>query len=83
MTASLRGALCDAIKDMLIEVPPADAPAQRRANFAALKAEIYDLIAVLDPVAAVNARNIANYSRFQARQILREARGFLARSVIR
>jgi hypothetical protein len=82
MTTTIRGAICDAIKDMLTEVPPAGAAARQRASFELLKAEIYDLIAVVDAASTVQARQIANYSRYQSRLLLREARGgLLARRI--
>lgn len=74
---TIRDTIGDVIKDLLTELPPAGAPAQRRADFELLKAEVYDLIAVVDPASTVQARHVANYSRYQARLILRQARGIL------
>ena len=73
MFSPIRPAVIEAIQNMLTEIPPYGARAQRRADFQLHKAEVFDLIAAVDAYIYHQAREIAAYARYQARSIGRES----------
>jgi hypothetical protein len=74
MAATVRSAVCEAIRELLVEVPPIAASARQRADFLLHKAEVFDLIAIAgDLCMAAQAREIATHARYEARQINRES----------
>lgn len=76
MASTIRAEICAAIRELLTEVPPYEAPAKRRADYQILKGEVLDLIAaVSDPCHAAQARELASQARYAARRVAVEVDG--------
>lgn len=74
MTSTIRGAVYEAIQELLVEIPPAGSGPQQRANFLLHKAEVFELIAVVGgPCLAGIAREVANDARYEASRITDES----------